>query len=141
MSIESNTTALQDLLAMANNLPDATTGTNVQTKSGTVTTNSSGTATASCGFKPDFVAFDGGTVPSGSSAGTKVFVGAAFTAGNVTKSSVTITPSNGNTHIQTILAVSQTSTGFSISAKNLSAAFEESNCTSRTLSYVAVKYT
>ena len=112
------------------------TGVTVQTKSGTFTTNSYGTATANCGFKPDFVAIDGGTYQ-----GTRMYNGTAFTAGNVSKSTFMIMPANTNTHIQTSLVLSQTSTGFSVTAKNLASDWSATNCSNRTLSYVAVKYT
>ena len=117
-------------------------GNAIQTKTGSFTTNSQGTATVTdLGFKPDFVAIDGGTYVGSYGSGTKVFNGAAFTAGNVNKSSLTITPLANSQHILTDIILTQTDSGFSVTAKNWAADWTESICANRTLSYVAVKYT
>lgn len=58
MSIQDNTAALQELLNIANNLPEAGSGgVEVKTKSGNFTSNNSSTnaVTVSCGFQPDVV--------------------------------------------------------------------------------------
>lgn len=118
------------------------TGVNVQKKSGRFTTNYIGAATVSnLGFKPDFVAIDGGTLTGGSASGASMFAGAAFEAGNKTKCAVVITPANVYNHVMTSIVLTQESGGFSVTAKDLSSSFEESICANRTLNYVAVKYT
>lgn len=110
-------------------------GVTVQKKSGTFTTNYSGTATVNCGFKPDLVAINGG-----SDSYSSYFIAVPFTEGNTTKGTLTIIPPNSN-YVFTMVLVTQTSTGFSVAAINTDSNWSSSNCTYRNLSYVAMKYT
>ena len=112
-------------------------GAEVQQKSGTFRTSSSGTATVNCGFKPDAV-FVTGTVSGGYN--TTYHGGAAFTAGSQTNVTSYI-PSSSTSYIFSYLYITQTSTGFSVTAKRMSTSFAESNDTNRTISYIAIKYT
>ena len=114
------------------------TGITVQRKSGTFTTNTSGTATVSCGFKPDMVAIDGGIYSN-----TSYFNGATFTEANANKISITIPPSTDDSasYRVTSCEITQSSSGFSVYVSNVNAEWERSNCRNRQLSYVAIKYT
>lgn len=128
-----------NLASAINSIP---TGVSVQTHTGTFTTNYQGSASVSgLGFKPDFVAIDGGTSMAGSSSGIPIFNGAAFTAGGVNKSTMMIAPPEYSQHMLTGIIVTQSNNGFSVTAKNVAADFTESACANRTIRYVAVKYT
>ena len=122
-----------NLASAINSIPK---GVTIQRKNGTLKTNSSGMASVNCGFKPDLVVINGG-----SNSGVYYFVGAAFYEGNVTKISLTIMPSNTSSYVMTMLETNQTSNGFSVTAKNLSPSFVQSNDTNRSLPYIALKYT
>ena len=111
-------------------------GAEVQQKSGTFRTSSSGTATVNCGFKPDAV-FITGTV----SGYTGKYHGcAAFSADSVT-SAVSYFQSSSTSYIFSYVTFTQTSTGFTAAAKRLNTSFAESNDTNRTFNYIAIKYT
>lgn len=112
------------------------TGITVQRKSGSFTTNTSGSATVSnLGFKPDFVAVDGGDVD-----GVPSFSAVAFTEANATTVGVNIPPTRDD-YAVTYLKITQSSSGFSVSAKDYTGTWQETNCSNRTISYVAIKYT
>lgn len=112
-------------------------GVTVQKATGTIKTNYSGAASVSnLGFKPDIVAFDGGTDPSGGMNHS----GAMFTEeGTDTLSLLTTAPSTNYTF--TLLAVTRSTSGFSITAQKLSTSFSLSADTNRSFSYTALKYT
>ena len=104
------------------------TGVEVQKKSGSFKTNSNGSATVSnLGFKPDLVSIDGHSAP--------------FETSNTDRCSISISPANASSYLLTEVTVTRTSGGFSVTAKNLDFSFAETNCTNRTLNYIAVKYT
>lgn len=127
-----------NLVSAINSIP---TGVTIQRKTGTFTTNSSGTATVTCGFKPDFVAIDGGDIPSGAYAGFSLFNGAAFEAGNKTQCILSAMPTDTSTQMQTNIRIVQSSNGFSIAAKDFVPPSTENNCVNRLFNYVAIKYT
>ena len=110
-------------------------GVTVQKKTGTVTTSYAGTASANVGFKPDIVAFDFGSMD-----GNYNYSGVMFAEANRT-SLMVVAPPTSTSYILTSLTVTQTSNGFSLTAKKLSTSFSESNEASRTLNYIAIKYT
>ena len=122
-----------NLASAINSIPK---GVTIQRKTGTLKTNTSGTASVNCGFKPDLVVINGG-----STSGVYYFVGAAFYEGNVSKISLTIMPSNTTSYVMTLLETTQTYNGFSVTAKNLNPSFVTSNDTNRSLPYIALKYT
>lgn len=111
-------------------------GVTIQRKTGSFTTNSSGKATVSCGFKPDFVAFVGGTMPTGA----KTNPGFPFTESGAT--SITLQHgASSSSYLFTATQCDQTSTGFIITMTNFTASLATSAAKSRTCKYWAVKYT
>lgn len=130
MSIQDNTTALQELLNIANNLPEPDSGgVDVKTDSGNVSCKNA-TTTVTLGYKPDVVSI---TI-SGYPALTAVFSGTtsvAAWAGN----------DNQQTYPFICVTIKQTSTGFSTSGAyriNWSNGYSDYSGTG---SYKAVKYT
>lgn len=114
----------------------ANVGVTVQKKSGTFRTSSSGTATVSCGFKPDAV-YVTGTITEYN---TTYHGGVAFTDGNVT-TATSYTPGPSTSYIFSYLDITQSSSGFSVTAKRMTTSYESSNDTNRTFNYIAIKYT
>lgn len=108
------------------------TGVTVQRKTGTFTTNSSGNATVSCGFKPDIVAIDAGQGAVG-----KNFNGVMFGESGATTA----------TSMELIMFINQTPHGFvfSVTSSGFSARVEHIETASvipnATFSYTAIKYT
>ena len=121
--------------SFASRLSAIKTGATVQRKSGTFTTDSSGKATVTCGFKPDLVVLhrsDGATQIAFSCA-------AAF-AEDSRKSQINLgLLSTGTINFYEIL-VSRSDTGFSIAVTGYLEDWSEST-TKTTFSYIAVKYT
>lgn len=111
-------------------------GVQIQKATGTIRTNNSGNATATVNFQPDIVAFSGGTDPSG----TTIYPGAMFNEANRTPLSLIIAAPNSN-YFLTLLTVTRNSAGFSVSAQKMDYSHAVSADTSRSLSYVAIKYT
>ena len=111
-------------------------GVTVLKKTGTLTTDFMGTASADVGFKPDIVAFDGGYDANG----TQTYPAAMFTVANKSTLGVMIAPPSTG-YILTGLIVNRTSNGFSVSAQKISTAGSTSSDTGRRLSYTALKYT
>ena len=110
-------------------------GVTVQKKTGTLTTNFMGTASVNVGFKPDIVAFDFGDLQ-----GKYNYSGVMFAEAN--RSPITFAaPPTSTSYVMSPMTVTQTSNGFSLTAKKLSTSFSESNETNRKLNYVAIKYT
>ena len=109
-------------------------GVTVLKKTGTLTTNFMGAASADVGFQPDFVAFDGGTYE-----GVHSFAGAMFTEANKETLEVTIPPPS-TSYLLTLLKVTRSGSGFSLTAQNISTSSLSSD-TNRRLNYVALKYT
>ena len=103
----------------------------------TFSTGWTGSTTVNVGFKPDFVYIDGDIADY--NYGTKI--GAAFTESNTSTVSLLIAPSDVNTYILTRLDLTQTNTGFSVKATNVTSDGTESTCTRRNITYSAVKYT
>lgn len=111
-------------------------GVQIQKATGTIRTNSSGNATATVNFQPDIVAFSGGTDPNG----TTIYPGAMFTEANRSPQSLLIAAPNSN-YFLTLLTVTRNSAGFSVSAQKMDYSHAVSADTSRSISYVAIKYT
>ena len=110
------------------------TGVTVQVITGSYSTNSSGSATVSCGFKPDAVLLyaTGGSYSS--------YGGIAFTAFNKTSGGLLIVgPSTSYAYSNH--AITQTSSGFSVSATRYNTSFKSSADSNRSIQYVAIKYT
>lgn len=104
---------------------------------GTVTGVSGTAKTVNCGFKPDAVFFTGTIVQMGN---TACHAGVAFTEKNVTSMSTIFAPPNTN-YLFSVLTVTQTSSGFSVSGIRFDTALSVGNESNRSLSYVAIKYT
>lgn len=103
----------------------------------TFSTGWTGSTTVNVGFKPDFVYIDGDTTAY--NYGTKI--GAAFTESNTSEIAFLIVPLDTDTYIGTRLVLTQTDTGFSVRATNVTSDGTESACTRRNITYSAVKYT
>ena len=110
------------------------TGATVQRKSGTFTTDSSGNATVTCGFKPDLVVLhrsEGST--------QNAFSCAAAFAEDSRKSQINLGLLSSTGSFYAIL-VSRSNTGFSVAAIEYLEDWTEV-ITKTTFSYIAVKYT
>lgn len=112
------------------------TGVTVQRKSGTFTTNSSGSATVNCGFKPDAVFFTGTNPMSNNSA---FHAGVAFTDGNVNSMETMFVPPS-TSYLLSSLVTTQSTSGFTVKAVRVSTSTQTSNDSNRTVNYIAVKY-
>lgn len=112
------------------------TGVTVQRASGTFTTNSSGTASVDCGFKPDVVLFIGRHPYNNG----LYHAGVDFYNSELTNMYTLVTPLNLS-FIFTDIFVTQTSNGFSVSAKKFDNSFRESIESNRSIDYIAIKYT
>ena len=115
----------------------AAAGVTVMKKTGTFTTNTSGTATVSgLGFQPDIISIDSGldmnNIPNNS--------GAMFAEEGANTLDVMVPPPN-NSYIVTLLSIQRSSGGFSVSAFRVSTSMVVSNDTNRTFNYTAIKYT
>lgn len=120
-----------NLAAAINSIPN---GVTVQRKSGTFTTDSSGNASVTCGFKPDLV------VLHRSDASTKnAFSCAAAFAEDSRKSRIDLGLLSSTDSFYEIL-VSRSDTGFSIYMTEYLEDWSDST-TETTFSYIAVKYT
>lgn len=120
-----------NLATAINSIP---TGATVQRKSGTFTTDSSGNATVTCGFKPDLVVLhrsEGST--------QNAFSCAAAFAEDSRKSRIDLGLLSPTGSFYEIL-VSRSDTGFSIHMTEYLEDWSEST-TETTFSYIAVKYT
>lgn len=128
-----NTQTSANMFQAVQSIP-TNTGVEVQVQTGSYSTNSSGSATVSCGFKPDavFLYATGGQYYS--------YGGVAFTAFNKTSGNSLIVGSS-TSYAYANHTITQTSSGFSVSAKRYSASFKESNDSNRSIQYVAIKYT
>lgn len=123
-----------NLATAINSIP---TGVTVQRKSGTFTTDSSGNATVTCGFKPDLVVLHRS---EGSSSKDIEFSCAAAFAEDKRKSMISL-GLWGNTVIIYRTVVSRSDTGFSISDMMALNADGSQSTPETTFSYIAVKYT
>lgn len=123
-------------------LPDAIrtipTGVAVQRKSGTFTTSTSGTATVSCGFKPDLVVVKVGKATQMDTNQNDPAFG--FAESGVTTLSITSISKNSS-YIYMNTVCTQSSAGFSVTMTNISSSFATAKVSRTTFSYIAVKYT
>ena len=151
MSLESNTTALQEILDMVNALPDSggssddpgdsgDTGVTVQRSAGTIKTNSQGTASAGCGFKPDLVFLHHNEKDPDD--GLLYNVAVSFTEETRTgaEGKHPYVAMWSGTGIYS-LYVQQWNDGFYIQAWKYDDDWNSSNASSTTFNYVAIKYT
>lgn len=120
--------------SLASRIAAISTGIEVQTASGTFKTSSSGTATATCGFKPDLFAIDFGT--ANSCKAIAAFAISAFTQADDYE--VSIWDDNEDINLITF---SPSSTGGTITARKYDMDSNKTLLTNKTYSYVAVKYT
>lgn len=118
----------------ASRIAAISTGIEVQTASGTLKTSSSGTATVTCGFKPDLFAIDFGTANSCKAIAS--FAVSAFTQADDYE--VSIWDDNEDINLITF---SPSSTGGTITARKYDMDGKKTLLTNKTYSYVAVKYT
>lgn len=134
MSIQDNTTALQELLNIANNLPAPDSGgVEVQTVTGSFNTRN-GSATASCGFQPDAIEFF-----IRQDTGEDCCISAVFTNRNNTKY-VAVLGSGDNPN--GYCSVKRTNTGFTVSNFNwYTDDWVKSVDSGKTYNFYAVKYT
>lgn len=107
----------------------------VQRKTGTLTTNFQGSATVTCGFKPDavFLIANSANYPG------SVHSGVAFSEKNVTSKN-TLVCGSSNAYPFANYTLNQSATGFSLSGKRYDTSFQESADSNRTIEYVAIKY-
>lgn len=110
------------------------TGVEVQVKTGSFTTNTSGNATVECGFQPDLVAFDTGD----SYFNQPMWAAFAFECSKEKTLEIAHAPSGD--YLYGISTCTQTSGGFSINIKHLDIEFNTSNARV-TYNYTAIKYT
>ena len=115
-------------------IEDIQSGSTVQIATGSYTTNSSGSATVSCGFKPDVI------IAKATGAYGTTYGGIAFTEFNITSGGGFLIGSSSSDAYANH-AFTQTSNGFSVSAKKYSTSFKESVESNRSVNYVAIKYT
>lgn len=136
MSIQSNSEGLQRILQAVNSLPAG--GATKQTKTGTFTTNSSGTATVNCGFKPDYVIIIN---PRTASAGYIMSATAhfAYDPDGVGVFALLI-PERSDDVFCNSFDVTQTSNGFSVLAENVGWDHGYSTTKNAVFNYYAVKY-
>lgn len=111
-------------------------GVTIQKKTGTIRTNSSGSASVTgLGFKPDIVAFDAGL----DLAGGYVYAGVMFTEAGRSQLNITLPPPTN--YFLTNGQVTQNSDGFSVSLAKVKNDMSYAADTNRSISYVAIKYT
>lgn len=122
-----------NLASAINSIPS---GVTIQKKTGTIRTNSSGSASVTgLGFKPDIVAFDGGTDLSGG----YVYAGVMFTEAGRSQLNIVLPPPTN--YFLTNGQVTQTSNGFSVSLAKVKNDMSYAADSYRSISYVAIKYT
>lgn len=112
------------------------TGVTVQRKSGTFTTNSSGSATVNCGFKPDAVFFTGTNPMSNNDA---FHAGVAFAEVGVTSMETIFVPPS-TSYLLSSLVTTQSKSGFTVKAIRISTSVQTSDDSNHTVNYIAVKY-
>lgn len=114
------------------------TGVTVQRASGTFTTNSRGTASVDCGFKPDAVLIKGnlsGNVPS------NLAIMFAEDTRSTTHRGYMWVSDNQSTYQQYKMDITQNASGFSVVAYDHYWYGEDKASNKRSFEYVAVKYT
>lgn len=119
-------------------------GTSVQTKTGTFRFSSSGSASVSCGFEPDFVAISCGTSGMGGSGGSGYTYHAAvdFTFAGKSSRLASIGEGTSNGYDLLYFLFTQSSSGFSVMGKYFDYDYSGGDIsTSKSWSYIAVKYT
>lgn len=97
-------------------------------------TDSIGSATVNCGFKPDAVLLTASNDEDTS------YGGVGFTGFNQISGGVLLVGPTTN-YAYAYHKLTQSSNGFSVSATRYSLSFKSSNDSSRTIDYVAIKYT
>lgn len=134
--IQNNSEALQRILQTVMDLPEESIGVTVQRKDGTLTTNTSGTATVNLGFKPDVVRLSVGHTWEDISFETA----ADFHTGNSDKIACADFYDDDSIFVA-LYVIERTSTGFNIEASYRDYDFEEAMLKNKTITYSAVKYT
>lgn len=114
------------------------TGINVQKKNGSFTTNSSGTASVDCGFKPDAVLIKGKL--SGNVASNLAAIFAEDTRSTIHRGYMWVSDSQ-STYQQYKMDITQKESGFSVVAYDHYWYAEDKASDRRSFDYVAVKYT
>ena len=122
-----------NLATAINSIP---TGVTVQRASGTFTTDSSGNATVTCGFKPDLVVLHRS---EGSNSGTDSYSCAAALTEDTRRSIINLALWSKTVELYDI-KVYQTNTGFSFESIGYGTDWTET-IEKTTFSYIAVKYT
>lgn len=129
---------------MASAINAISSGVDVKTKTGTFKLNSSGSASVSCGFKPDFVAISCGTSGMGGSGGSGYTYHAAvgFTFAGKSSKMASIGEGTSNGYDLLYFLFTQSSSGFSVMGKYFDYDYSGGAIsTSKSWSYIAVKYT
>lgn len=122
----------------ANRISAISTGATKKTKTGTFTTNSSGTATVNCGFKPDYVIIIN---PRTASAGYIMSATAHFTYDpDGVGAFALLIPEQSDDVFCNSFDVTQTSNGFSVLAENIGWDHGYSTTKNAVFNYYAVKY-
>ena len=138
MSIQENTTALQELLNIANNLPEAGSGgVEVKNRSGEFTSRNSSTSgvTVTCGFQPDVVKLTLNETYNS----MNVEVAVDFNANGGQKTALAMWSSGGSYSLYSFI-VERTTTGFSVIAYAYDSSWSMKTF-SKKFYYNAVKYT
>ena len=138
MSLSGNTDKINALIAAIDALPSAGgSGTTVQRKSGTFTTNSSGDATVNCGWQPDIVYVRGETETSD---GQTLLYSTCMNFVEETRTGTKETIMWAGAGVIDILWT-RSSTGFSVGCGLWDWSWEVTAHANKTFDYVAVKYT
>ena len=115
-------------------------GVTVQRTTGSFTTNTSGSASVSCGFKPDLVVF---YTHTSYNRNVPMWASFPFEESGETKLAIAHAPTtkNYNSYVYAETECTQTSTGFSVYIRNLSQSLSFSNASRASFDYIAIKYT
>ena len=125
-----------NLASAINTIPS---GTTVQRKSGSFTTNSNGAATVNCGFQPDLVVITG---LSFDVSGTPFETQLAFVLSERTTNNTPLAVTSHGVYACLEARVSRTSNGFSIShMTGYEESWTQTIMANQTFNYVAIKYT
>ena len=143
MSIQNNIESLQSILASVNNLPEAGTGTSgvtVQRASGSFTTNTSSTATVTCGFQPDIIIInDFPYTPNSTDYEYQACF--CFTERKYPSYTANCFAFSDTYGYGADFELTRTSTGCNVSVSGLDSTWDTITMQRKTFQYVALKYT
>ena len=134
-TIENNTEGLQRILQLANSLPNAGSGVEIQETDGGVTfQTSNGAATVNCGFKPDLV-----TIYLGDVEGEPTYITAYFGDSVDVRYCTGYDPSD--TYCNGFVSIYRTSNGFTLGGFNwYTDGWDKQTSNGETYQYYACKF-